>query len=186
MRYLEPMALPVPFGPAGRRVRSSCGFAGAVVLRLCLVLVLMANGMASATTAVHWHGVGHAVDPDAPATAAAAQAAPLPATTAARHGRAGDGHDGCETREPGDAQPAAHATASSTAVAGAHHGGGDGQAGECCGPGACQCACAYTGPPALPPDRLRGSDAPGQSCARALARGRPAPALPHLMRPPIG
>lgn len=133
-------------------------------MRMFLALVLMLNGIASAMAAVQ-----HAAGPDVPpATSEATQADPA----------TGHAHDGCAELDPGLAEKDAPITGSA-------HGSGHSPGPDCCESGACQCACVNAGLPALPSDLHDGFGTPGQTCARPTASWHAAPALPHLMRPPI-
>lgn len=129
-----------------------------------LALVLMLNGIASAMAAVQYAA--------GPALPAATSEAPLvdPA--------AGGAHDACAELEPRLVENDAPITGNTHDTG--HHPGAD-----CCESGACQCACAYSGSPALPPDARNGFGDLGQMGVRPTASWHAAPALPHLMRPPI-
>ncbi len=57
---------------------------------------------------------------------------------------------------------------------------------DCCKSGACQCACMHQAHAVLPVQALR-HDVSGHAVdVRTLQPAHPAPALPHLIRPPIG
>ncbi|MCY7355496.1 MAG: CopL family metal-binding regulatory protein [Lysobacter sp.] len=56
---------------------------------------------------------------------------------------------------------------------------------DCCKSGACHCACIHQAQAAIPTHVLRHDTAEHASSVRPLKPGHPAPALPHLIRPPI-
>ena len=57
---------------------------------------------------------------------------------------------------------------------------------DCCKSGACTCACAHVAAVALP-SLQRAAPVPNRNLAiRRLPMSHAAPALPHLIRPPIG
>lgn len=136
--------------------------AGSLLLRVLLCLVLVSNGITAAVASVHM-AAGHAMP------AAAAQAAsPSPSTPCHEGGDAG-GHDTAtpvaDTPSAADGEPAPP---------------------DCCEAQACQCTCvqsvhatvlAWTISSGLP-DRARHG--------RPFASAHAEPALPHLIRPPIG
>jgi len=133
--------------------------------RLFLATILMLNGIASAMA-----GVQHAAVPGKPHGIAEETGQVDPA--------GGHAH-GCAEEEMGLAGTDVPAT-------GGSNGAGHPSSPDCCESGVCQCACANTGPPALPPDGRNGFSAHGQTCTWPMASWHVAPALPHLMRPPIG
>lgn len=57
---------------------------------------------------------------------------------------------------------------------------------DCCNSGACHCACIHQAQAAIPTHVLRHDTAEHASSVRPLKPGHSAPALPHLIRPPIG
>jgi hypothetical protein len=138
------------------------------LFRLLVATILMLNGIASAMAAVQ-----HAAGPGEPGPVAET---PTMAGTIDPAG--GDAHGDCTDSGPELADDAAATTASS-------HGAGHHPGPDCCDPGTCQCACANAGLPALPPEAREGFAAPGRTCAPATAAMHAAPALPHLIRPPI-
>jgi hypothetical protein len=138
-----------------------------LLLRVLLGLSLVLNGTGSVLASAHQSLAG------LPAAAAAeGHAAPgspqLPAAC----------HEG--NAEAGGPVPA-------TAAAGANadlHDSGPGS--ECCDPGSCRCPCLHGFCAAV---SMTAGDpmAPMQQVVRqALATGHDTPALPHLIRPPIG
>lgn len=56
---------------------------------------------------------------------------------------------------------------------------------DCCGPGACQCACVHLSQAVLPVVTTPTNEATGPGHVRPADTLRAAPALPHLIRPPI-
>lgn len=136
--------------------------AGSLLLRLFLILALVFNGAGPVVAMVHETGPAMAAmdgQPMAAADAACHEA------MAALHGAGSE--PGAAVAEVPDPDHAA-----------------DGA--DCCKSGACHCGCAQGACAALP---LRsqapvvGLLAPGIG---ALAVGHPNPAMPHLIRPPIG
>ncbi|MCP3050702.1 CopL family metal-binding regulatory protein [Xanthomonas euvesicatoria pv. allii] len=138
----------------------------AILLRVLLSLALILNGMGSAVAAVAM--------PMASGQGAAEHATQALASASDRS--ACHGHHGAAAST--DAPPAKHLAPSDDT--GRH------PAPDCCKSSMCRCtgvhACAsllaasIQTPMILPPD-------PGMA---PLAQGRPSPALPHLIRPPIG
>jgi hypothetical protein len=149
------------------RIRYLDGMAArSALFRLFLATILMLNGIASAMAAVQ-----HAAGPGLPP--AASEAAQVDPT--------GDRiHDGCV----GSASEHPAGTDVPT-TAGSTHGAGDAADPGCCESGSCQCACVNAGLAALPPVARNGFGIPGQACGYPAVAGHVAPALPHLMRPPI-
>jgi hypothetical protein len=149
----------------GRGYAVSCAgmLTRTALLRLLLSMILMSNGIASAMAAVQ-----HAAGPGVPA---AGSEAPIVAPAAGAH-------DGCTGLDPGLVQKNAPS-------AGNDHAAGHSPGADCCAPGTCQCACTNAGLSALLPHGHNGFGKPGQACPRPTASWRPAPVLPHPMRPPI-
>jgi len=57
---------------------------------------------------------------------------------------------------------------------------------DCCKAGTCRCACIHQAQVAIPADSLDGAVIEHAGVMHPLKPGHAAPALPHLMRPPIG
>jgi hypothetical protein len=57
---------------------------------------------------------------------------------------------------------------------------------DCCKSNTCTCACANQVAIVVPVIVFHGAMAPHAGNVRPMALGHPAPALPHLIRPPIG
>lgn len=136
---------------------------GSVLLRLFLILALVFNGAGSAAALVH--GAGQQMAAVDGHRMAAAADAPCHETMASMPGSGG---------EPAAAVPEAPGKGKAA----------DGP--DCCKSGACHCGCvqaAYAALPLLSEAPVMMARTPG---IRALAVGRPDPAVPHLIRPPIG
>src|SRR5688500_14901628 len=56
---------------------------------------------------------------------------------------------------------------------------------DCCQSGACQCACMHPAPAAAPTIAFAAVSIGHARSARPMPTGHAAPALPHLIRPPI-
>lgn len=138
------------------------------LFRMFLATILVLNGIASAMATVH-HVAGSATTGVVAEAVTAESVAPA---TAGAHGDCG---------EPDPVFPG-----HGLSIAGGTHGPGTSpEAEDCCEPGTCQGTCANTGVPALPSVTHGDLGNPGQAGARRPASWRAAPALPHLMRPPI-
>lgn len=57
---------------------------------------------------------------------------------------------------------------------------------DCCQSGTCQCACVHAAQVALPSTLALGFVTGGPRIAQPMRAGHSEPALPHLIRPPIG
>lgn len=68
----------------------------------------------------------------------------------------------------------------------ASHGKGKAATPDCCKSGACQCACTQAMHAALPAMPAFAVDSPHSDVAHPMPIGHADPALPHLVRPPIG
>ena len=138
----------------------------AILLRLLLCVALVFNGAGSAMASVQMmqmHAVEHG-------------AVGAPVTTAADAESAMPCHHGMQTAQ--------------------HHGSADGAkpfkakptpaAPDCCKSGTCTCACVTHVAVMVPMVALHGIAIAHAGSVRPMALGHPAPALPHLIRPPIG
>lgn len=143
------------------------------VLRLCLCVALVFNGAATAVASVqmaHMHGqLSPSGEPAAPATVRMAS----------------DTDEGmpCHTQQaPAKASPLADGAAGDNVPAPkAKH-----PAPDCCKSGACRCACLQHGTAAIPVVALTTVAIEHADSVRPMALAHPTPALPHLIRPPIG
>lgn len=127
-----------------------------VLLRILLCIALIANG---ATTGVPAHA-GHdgMAAPAEVAQSSVSDAGKLP----------------CDEHPRGaEALPSTPADA-------------DGAPSDCCASDACRCACMHAGHVALASVVQTAADKPHAAAMRPLSSGHAAPALPHLIRPPIG
>lgn len=140
--------------------------ARSVLFRLFLATILVLNGFASAMAGLH-HAAGSA------AIGGPSGTGPVePAAQAATDGA----HAGCDEPDPMGAgnELTGHGDTSSS-----------GHPPDCCEPGTCQGTCANTGVPALPSLLESNLGTRGQAGVRPTIPSHTAPALPHLMRPPI-
>lgn len=133
---------------------------GSLALRMLLSLALILSGTGTAVAGVQMQWKH----------AEAAQAAP-PADAEPCHG------DHVETRTP----------AGNTGLASHQADGGTLQqpGADCCKGGACNCACMHPAQAALFEWRAAGPVMDQALAVRALTLAHAAPALPHLIRPPI-
>ncbi|MEJ7746955.1 MAG: CopL family metal-binding regulatory protein [Luteimonas sp.] len=139
------------------------------MLRLLLALVLLANGIGSAFAATRMQVEGFG------ARAAAVAMAQSDASTGAAHC---DEHAGMDavvmdasamsSHAPGDAQDS------------------DSDSGDCCASGFCLCACVQLVLAGIENLHMLESAVTRDTTAQVLSIGHAAPALPHLIRPPIG
>jgi hypothetical protein len=138
----------------------------AILLRLLLCIALVFNGAASAMASVqmmqmHADGQGTASIP-VPTMADAEPAMPCH-----HDGQASHSQDAADAATPSkDKQP---------------H-----QAPDCCKSSTCTCACVHQAAAMVPMMAFQGAALLHAGSVRSMALGHPAPALPHLIRPPIG
>lgn len=139
-----------------------------LLLRVLLILSLILNGSAYAMASVHMvHGqVGAvAMSDHAPATASSTKGSPChdhqaqPPTAATQHQGA------APVEAPSNPEPPAP---------------------DCCESGACQCACVHQVQAAMPMPALAAAKIEPAGSLRMSKSGHATPALPHLLRPPIG
>ena len=78
-----------------------------------------------------------------------------------------------------------HAAADTASEDGSENAHGDHSGPDCCKSSACQCACVHACASALPSHVYVSVQPVLGLGAMPLALGHPAPALPHLIRPPI-
>lgn len=141
----------------------------AILLRVLLSISLILNGSGYAMAATHMqmgHGGAAAsvAEPEAPDSVSAAEAP-------------------CQQHHSGASGPVAQLsdTTSDTAAVKSEHPSPD-----CCKSGACRCACVHQAQVAIPADSLDGAVIEHAGVMHPLKPGHAAPALPHLIRPPIG
>ena len=138
----------------------------AILLRLLLCVALVFNGAASAMASVqlmqmHADGQGTASIP-VPTMADAEPAMPCH-----HNGQASHSQDAADAAMPSkDKQP---------------H-----QAPDCCKSSTCTCACVHQAAAMVPMLVFQGATLLHVGSVRSMTLGHPAPALPHLIRPPIG
>ena len=138
----------------------------AILLRLLLCIALVFNGAASAMASVqlmqmHADGQGTASIP-VPTMADAEPAMPCH-----HNGQASHSQDAADAAMPSkDKQP---------------H-----QAPDCCKSSTCTCACVHQAAAMVPMLVFQGATLLHVGSVRSMTLGHPAPALPHLIRPPIG
>lgn len=130
-----------------------------ILLRLLLAAALIFNGAASAVASVHMNHMG--------AVEAVVQAEPLPAENPPCH-------EHSATTAADQPSPAVDA--------------GDDQAPspDCCKSGACRCACVHHATAAILGLGLVAPIVGHAASVRPMSMGHAAPALPNLIRPPIG
>lgn len=131
-----------------------------ILLRLLLAAALIFNGAATAVASVHMNHMGAveaAVQPE-PVSAEDPPCHEHPATTAAAD-------------QP---DPTVDADNDQTPSP------------DCCKSGACRCACVYHASAALFDLGLVAPIIEHAASVRPMSTGHAAPALPHLIRPPIG
>lgn len=158
---------------------------GSILLRLMLCLSLVLSGPGMAAGAAHPQAM-HATDAGTAGTGhAQADGAALPCHRHANTQHSGTQHAGMQ--HPGmqlagmqhAGMDAARATVPDTGSPAGN------PTPDCCGSGACTCACMQAAQAALPSIRaplVAGSEVP----PIPLAAGHAAPTLRHLIRPPIG
>jgi len=141
-----------------------------ILLRLLLGLSLVLNGVTSAAAAIHLPA-GHA---DMRATAME--------TAKVSPGVAGE----MPCHPPSDGGVAVPHQGSPAAIVDVSFASSGHPVPDCCEAGTCRCACVHVAQ-AIPPDWNLGSPAIHHArSARPLTLAHAAPALPHLIRPPIG
>ena len=139
----------------------------AILLRLLLCIALVFNGAASAMASVqmmqmHADGQGTASVP-VPTMVAGAE----PAMPCHHDGQASHSQDAAAAATPSkDQQP--HQTP------------------DCCKSSTCTCACVHQAAAMVPMLVFQGATLLHVGSVRSMTVGHPAPALPHLIRPPIG
>ena len=139
----------------------------AILLHLLLCIALVFNGAASAMASVqmmqmHADGQGTASVP-VPTMVAGAE----PAMPCHHDGQASHSQDAAAAATPSkDQQP---------------H-----QAPDCCKSSTCTCACVHQAAAMVPMLAFHGVVSLHGSSVRPMTLGHPTPALPHLIRPPIG
>lgn len=140
-----------------------------VLLRLLLVVVLVLNGTGTAAASVTM--------PAGMAGSAPTEIAVAPETAGAQ------AEMPCHEMAAEAVSPDMAATQAS-----AHHPSDDGQpaAPDCCKTGACHCACMQAAQAALPAMPAFGFVPPHSDVPHPMYLGHAEPALPHLVRPPIG
>jgi len=140
--------------------------ARAILLRLLLCVALVFNGATSAMASVQMmqmHADAHEMPNHADMSMASAEA-DMPCH-----------HDG-QSAHPQDAIDAATPTKDKQPH----------QAPDCCKSSTCTCACVHQAAAMVPMMAFQGTALLHVSSVRPMALGHPTPALPHLIRPPIG
>jgi len=141
------------------------------LLRVLLSVALICNGATSAMASVQ---MLHASRPQAAMSPAAA------ATTAAM--------PPCHQHPAAQQGPAVAALTSASPVAAADVAPAPAEQPQpdCCKSGMCRCACAHPAQAAVPMMALTPLRVESAGNVRSLSSAHAAPALPHLIRPPIG
>lgn len=137
----------------------------AVLLRLVLSLALVLNGMGTAAASVQMLG-GMAM---LPAHQAESRIAKVGASPCAEHHMAMAGQEG-KSADPSTPAPQ----------------GGKHPAPDCCKSSACRCACVHACPSVTATSVQMPLVIAHDLSGRTMSLGHPTPALPHLIRPPIG
>ncbi|MBP3985359.1 CopL family metal-binding regulatory protein [Pseudoxanthomonas helianthi] len=143
------------------------------LLRVVLILVLVLNGAGAAAASVTM--MRATMSEGAPmATSAALETSSVQGETPPCHDMA---QTTAKTASPDVAmQSPAHAS----------HGKGKPTTPDCCKGGTCQCACMQAAHAALPAMIAFALVSPHSDVAHPMPAGHADPALPHLVRPPIG
>jgi hypothetical protein len=127
-----------------------------LLLRVVICLLLALNGVGAAS--VHMSNVADS----SPAAQIAVTAADMPC-----HGHAGPNSQAPDLTKTADFNPRKHSSS------------------DCCKFGLCRCACVQSAQAALMEWFTAVSIIEHELSARPLSLGHAAPALPHLIRPPI-
>ncbi len=139
-----------------------------VLLRMMLIVALVLNGAGAAAASVTM------LQASMPETASSTAHA-MQATSTMQSGM--PCHDMAQTM----AKPASP----EIAIQSPGHAGKP-AAPDCCKSGTCQCACMQAAHAALPAMLAFAVDSPHSDVAHPMPAGHADPALPHLVRPPIG
>lgn len=152
------------------------------LLRVLLCLVLALNGATSAVAATRMQ-LGHSGHPGLQATimVASTTAAPMAAAAASDDGMPCHQAQHEPARAASDSPIADDATAAGSTPATSTS-----SATDCCGSDTCTCACMHAAQAALPITTVAASVIEHSQAARWLPSAHATPALPHLIRPPIG
>lgn len=140
--------------------------ASSILLRVLLCLTLALNSMATAAMSVRMS------EPMAATSKMQAVASQEPATEASPC----HGHDGKAMGPTPDKPVAAHQKTAS---------GGDTKS-DCCKSASCQCACLHGAQAVMAAPLHVMATVDRNPNARRLSKGHAGPAIPHLIRPPIG
>lgn len=136
-----------------------------LLLRAFLSLVLILNGMGTAAASVHLPGFTMVASTEAAAPSTLADAGELPC-----HQQQG------EAASAGAGYPSADPPRDSA----------DHQQPDCCKSGLCRCECMHSAHAAVMAWAITTPFIEHGIVVRSLPLGHAAPALPHLIRPPIG
>lgn len=143
----------------------------AFLLRIALISVLVLNGVTSAFASVHMH-----LPESMPARTASVAQSTEPSTAAPKASHcAGHGEHMAATEQKIDVPVAATSS----------NNGDDPPVPDCCKK-RCDCACVHACATAVPIAAQTSFAIPHDLSTRFMALGHPSPALPHLIRPPIG
>lgn len=143
----------------------------AFLLRIALISILVLNGGTSAFASVHMH-----LSESMPAQTASAAPSTEPSTVAPKASHCA-GH--------GDHMATAEQKIDATMAATSSDNGDDPPVPDCCKK-RCDCACVHACTTAVPVAAQTSFAIPHDLSTRFMALGHPSPALPHLIRPPIG
>ena len=138
----------------------------AILLRLLLCIALVFNGAASAMASVQMMQM-HADGQGTASVTVPTMADAKPAMPCHHDGQASYSQDAAAAATPSkDQQP--HQTP------------------DCCKSSTCTCACVHQAAAMVPMLVFQGATLLHVGSVRSMTLGHPAPALPHLIRPPIG
>lgn len=138
----------------------------AILLRLLLCVALVFNGAASAMASVQMMQM-HADGQGTASVSVQSMADAEPAMQCHHDGQPSHSQDTAATATPSKVKPPHKAP-------------------DCCKSSACTCACVHHAAAMAPMMVFLGTTLPHVGSVRSMALGHPAPALPDLIRPPIG
>lgn len=136
-----------------------------ILLRILLSVALIFNGAATVAASAHMNHAGMAEAVQSAKVVQAVEAQPC------------HQHDQAASADP-SGQPA---VALDTGSSGSGH-----PTPDCCESGACRCACAHHAQAAIPDVVFNTPMIEHADSVRPMSWGHAPPALPHLIRPPIG
>lgn len=138
-----------------------------ILLRVLLTVGLILNGSGYAVASAHMQHM----------TMASATPQPVATPVAAVESPCAERHQGMV---PVAGNPLPDAASDAVSVESEY------PAPDCCKSGACRCACVHHSQAAVPAVAFRQAVIEHVSSVRSMKSGHDSPALPHLIRPPIG